>query len=204
MSGTITMDRRGLDVLATGVERTLVDCIERPDLTGGVEELASALQSAKAFDVDKFAKLALVRENRTLVGVCGAWLESRRDDLFVDAHILDELKRAAPPVPRPALGSDAQGPNTEGWNVILPADFVNPSFEGMSPEMMRERAARADVGAALAISRQGAGCAARGRRRASGGAGTRAVDGPLRSSFVENRHLAVGPRLRTAPLSGGR
>ncbi|KWV58113.1 transcriptional regulator [Bradyrhizobium macuxiense] len=136
MSGTITMDRRGLDVIATGVERTLVDCIERPDLTGGIEELANALHSVKAFDVGKFAKFALVRDNQTLVGVCGAWLESRKDDLFVDTQVLDELKGAAPPAPRPALGGDAQGHAKEGWNVILPPDFLSPSFEGMSPEMM--------------------------------------------------------------------
>ncbi|WP_050399865.1 hypothetical protein [Bradyrhizobium embrapense] len=136
MSGTVTTDRRGLDVLATGVERTLVDCIERPDLTGGVEELANALHSVKAFDVGKFAEFALGRDNRTLVGVCGAWLESRKDDLFVDKQVLSELKRAAPPVPRPALGSDGKGQAKEGWNVVLPSDFLNPSFEGMSPEMM--------------------------------------------------------------------
>lgn len=136
MVGTIKMDRRGLDVVATGVERTLVDCIERPDLTGGVEELANALHGAKAFDVQKFADFALARENQTLVGVCGAWLESRKEDLFVDNTVLDELKRGAPPSPRPALGSEAQGKAAEGWNVILPSDFLVPSFEGMSPEMM--------------------------------------------------------------------
>jgi predicted transcriptional regulator of viral defense system len=136
MTGTIKMDRRGLDVVATGVERTLVDCIERPDLTGGVEELANALHGAKAFDVQKFAEFALARENQTLVGVCGAWLESRKEDLFVDETVLEELKRGAPPSPRPALGSEAQGKPMEGWNVILPSDFLVPSFEGMSPEMM--------------------------------------------------------------------
>lgn len=136
MTGTIKIDRRGLDVVATGVERTLVDCIERPDLTGGVEELANALHGVKAFDVHRFAEFALARENQTLVGVCGAWLESRKEELFVDGGVLNELKRGAPPTPRPALGSNAQGKAAEGWNVVLPSDFLEPSFEGMSPEMM--------------------------------------------------------------------
>jgi hypothetical protein len=36
----------------------------------------------------------------------------------------------------PALGRDAQGQLNKGWNVILPSEFLNPSYEGMSPEKM--------------------------------------------------------------------
>ena len=136
MSGTFKMDRRGLNVLATGIERTLVDCIERPDLTGGVEELSNALQGARAFDVEMFVEFALARENQTLVGVCGAWLESRKEDLFVEERQLDVLKKNAPPSMRLALGADTQGQAHGGWNVVLPSEFLQPPFEGMSPGMM--------------------------------------------------------------------
>jgi predicted transcriptional regulator of viral defense system len=120
----------------TTVERTIVDCIERPDLAGGNEELSNALQTVRALDLVKLVELATARENQSLAGVLGCWLESRREDLFVDDEMLKDLKRSAPSSPRAVLGATVQaGEAHPEWNVILPNEFLHPSFEGSSPDM---------------------------------------------------------------------
>ncbi len=136
LDGTVIIDRRGLDMRVTTVERTLVDCVERPDLAGGIEELSNSLQMVRAFDVRALADLAIARENQSLVGILGCWLESRREDLFVDDKVLSDLKRSAPSVPRAVLGATPQaGEAHPEWNVVLPNEFLHPSFEGNSLEM---------------------------------------------------------------------
>ena len=120
----------------TTVERTLVDCVERPDLAGGTEELSNALQTVRALDVTKLVEMAIARENQLLAGILGCWLESRREDLFVDDEMLKDLKRAAPSLSRSVLGATLQtGQAHPEWNVVLPNEFLHPSFEGGSPEM---------------------------------------------------------------------
>lgn len=119
-----------------GVIGTLVDCVERPDLAAGTEELSNALQTVRALDVTKLVELTTARENQSLAGILGCWLESRREDLFVDDEMLKDLKRSAPSSPRAVLGTTSQaGEAHPEWNVVLPSEFLHPSFEGGSPEM---------------------------------------------------------------------
>ncbi|MGY8681728.1 transcriptional regulator [Bradyrhizobium sp. UFLA05-153] len=136
LDGTVVLDRRGLDIRVTSLERTLVDCVERPDLAGGNEELSNALQTVSAIEMLKLVELVLARENQSVAGVLGCWLESRREDLLVDDGVLEELKRSAPSSTRPVLGATIQaGEPHPNWKVILPNEFLRPSFEGGSPEM---------------------------------------------------------------------
>lgn len=119
-----------------GVIGTLVDCVERPDLAAGTEELSNALQTVRALDVTKLVELTTARENQSLAGILGCWLESRREDLFVDDEMLKDLKRSVPSSPRAVLGTTSQaGEAHPEWNVVLPSEFLHPSFEGGSPEM---------------------------------------------------------------------
>lgn len=135
--GVNVIDRRGLDVRTTSVERTLVDCAERPDLVGGEEELANAMQIVQTVDVRKFVELVVARRNQTLAGFMGCWLESRREDLMVDDRALEDLKQQAPSAPRSVLGATTKtGQVFQRWNVILPNEFLHPSFEGGPPGAM--------------------------------------------------------------------
>jgi len=134
--GTQVMDRRGLDVRATTLERTLLDCVERPDLAGGTEELGHALQTVQALDTQSLLELVRTRENQTAAAILGCWLESRRDDLFVDEGVLQQFKQLAPSSSRPVLGATVQtGEAHPDWNVVLPKEFLHPSFEGQPQGM---------------------------------------------------------------------
>ena len=63
--GVLESDRFGLDVRVTGLERTLVDVLNRPDLAGSWEEIWQSLESVEFFDLDKVLEYVFLLENAT-------------------------------------------------------------------------------------------------------------------------------------------
>ena len=51
---------------ATSLERTLVDVLDRPDLTGSWEEIWRSLESIEFFDIEQIVEYVLLLENATL------------------------------------------------------------------------------------------------------------------------------------------
>ncbi len=134
--GVETIDRRGLDIRVTGVARTIVDCLERPDLAGGAEEIGYALGSVEFVDVEAVLTTTFARGNRTLAALVGWWLEKRRDDFLVDDETLDRLREVVPPATRAVMGADPEsGVRTGDWNLILPSELAGPAFEDVDPGM---------------------------------------------------------------------
>lgn len=134
--GIEIMDRRGLDVRVTGVARTIVDCLERPDLAGGSEEIGHALGSVEFVDVESVLDTTFVRGSRTLAALVGWWLERRREDFMVADEVLTRLREVVPSVVRPVMGADPDlGVRTGDWNLIVPSELAGPAFEDVDPGM---------------------------------------------------------------------
>lgn len=72
------MDRAGLSVRVTSLERTLVDVLVRPDLGGGWEEIWRSLEMVEFFDLDVVIDYTLLFENATTAAKVGFFLELRR------------------------------------------------------------------------------------------------------------------------------
>ena len=79
----MTMDRQGVAVRVTAVERTVVDVLHRPELAGGVEEVLKSLDLVRYLDPAKVADYVELLDNRSLASVSGWWLEKRRGALGV-------------------------------------------------------------------------------------------------------------------------
>ena len=75
---TMTMDRQGVAVRVTAVERTVVDVLHRPELAGGAEEVLKSLDLVRYLDPAKVADYVELLDNRSLASVSGWWLEKRR------------------------------------------------------------------------------------------------------------------------------
>jgi predicted transcriptional regulator of viral defense system len=128
----VQLDRHGQPVPATTVERTVADLFDRPDLAGGAEELIASLDLVARLDAGAFARHLAANANATAAGAAGWWLERRRAALQVADAALEEIRTLAPPQTRYALGATAgEGRPAPGWNVVLPATIVDPSFEGL-------------------------------------------------------------------------
>ena len=65
-AGVSTAERAGVEMRVTSLERTLVDVLDRPDLSGSWEEIWRSLESIEFFDLDKVVEYALLLEMQPL------------------------------------------------------------------------------------------------------------------------------------------
>ncbi len=127
-----TLDRAGLPVRVTTLERTLVDVFARPDLAGGAEELRDSLAL-----VLRVSSTALLRALETLgnaaaAAALGWWLEREQQRLGITTATLEAVRALRPKHPQYALGATpGAAVSARGWNILLPQVLVSPDFEGM-------------------------------------------------------------------------
>ncbi len=130
--GVTVVDRMGLDVRGTTIERTIADLFDRYDLAGGAEELFNSLDLVARVDAAALVRYARALDNATAAGALGYWLEREQDRLGVEAAALKKLHALAPRQARYALGAKpGEGRTAAGWNVILPIEIIEPLFEGV-------------------------------------------------------------------------
>ena len=128
--GVKAFDRSGLSVRVTTLERTLVDVLDRPQLTGSWEEIWRSLESIEFFDLDAVVEYALLLGNATTVAKVGYFLDQHHERLMVeDAHI-ETLKRHRPKQPHYMdRNHPAQGRLEGEWNLVVPAHVAEHAWE---------------------------------------------------------------------------
>lgn len=121
--GVETQDRQGMPVRVTGIERTLVDVLDRPALAGGWEEAWRSWEDADlALDFPFLMRYVRLLRNATTAAKLGYALEASRERLAVPAAILEELRHLAPRQPHPAERGLRAGTRLVGsWNLLVPA-----------------------------------------------------------------------------------
>ena len=130
--GITVVDRLGLEVSVTTIERTIADLFDRYDIAGGEEELFNSLDLIARVDTAALVRYVRSIGNATAAGALGYWLEHERSRLGVSDASLDEIRKLAPRQARYALGAKSgEGRTAKGWNVILPVDIVERRFEGL-------------------------------------------------------------------------
>jgi predicted transcriptional regulator of viral defense system len=128
--GVRTTDRQGLHVRVTGLERTLVDVLDRPDLAGGWEEAWRSLEAVEYLDPTVVVDYCRLLENLTLAAKAGLFLELHRDALSVDDRTLAALEAMRPSGPHYAF--EAKGHESRfasRWNLLVPAALVDRAWE---------------------------------------------------------------------------
>jgi predicted transcriptional regulator of viral defense system len=128
--GVERVDRSGVDVRATSLERALVDVLDRPDLGGGWEETWRSLESVEYFDLDRVTEYALLLGNATTIAKTGFFLTQHRERLMVtDAH-LDPLRANRPKSPH-YFDRTRKAPArlVEEWNLVVPTAVLDRTWE---------------------------------------------------------------------------
>lgn len=126
------VDRMGLDVRLTSIERTIADSFDRYDLSGGPEELFNSLDLVARVDATGLVSHARSLGNAAAAGAIGFWLEREQQRLGVPDETLHSLRDLAPNQVRYALGTQTgEGKTATGWNVILPTNLIERRFEGL-------------------------------------------------------------------------
>ncbi len=123
------LDRAGVEVRVTNLERTVADVLDRPDLAGGTEEVWRSLLSVPALDLVPLEEYVTLLGSRTLAAKVGFFLESRREELVVPAALLDRLRARLPGAPV-FMDRRQRGRLVARWALIVPADLLQDHGEG--------------------------------------------------------------------------
>lgn len=123
----VRLERAGLEVRSTSLERTLVDVLDRPDLAGGMEEVWRSLGSVEALDFAALTRYAELVRRPLLTARLGYVLESHARRWLSPPKLLAalEAKRPAGPV---YLDRRQPGRLVRRWNLVVPPDMT-PSEE---------------------------------------------------------------------------
>ncbi len=128
--GVVTVDRFGLSIKVTSLERTLVDVLARPGLGGGWEEIWRSLEMVEHLDLDQVVNYALLLGKAAKIARVGFYLEQHAQRLMVDDTNLEKLRAHAPKVPiyfDRRLADDVR--LLPRWNLIVPQHILNRARE---------------------------------------------------------------------------
>lgn len=129
MFGVVRHDRAGVEVRVTDHERTLVDVLDRPELTGSWEEIWRSLESVEFFNLDQVIAYTRLLGNATTAAKVGFFLEQHREPLMVQAAHLDTLREIRPRHPHYLARGRPKGCRwVRGWNLMIPAELLERSW----------------------------------------------------------------------------
>jgi predicted transcriptional regulator of viral defense system len=94
------MDRQGITIRITSMERTFIDALSRIELCGGLEEVARSLESIGVLDVNAIIQYTLQLKSSVLAAKVGYFLEKREGAFFVDKNTLKPLFLHKPKSPQ--------------------------------------------------------------------------------------------------------
>ena len=130
MFGVIRRNRAGGDLRVTNLERTLVDVLDRPDLSGSWEEIWRSLESIEFFDLDQVIAYVFLLENATTAAKVGFFLDAHKEALMVEDRHLEPLRRLRPRQPRYFVRGKRDDCRWVGdWNLMIPEEILNRSWE---------------------------------------------------------------------------
>jgi predicted transcriptional regulator of viral defense system len=128
-TGVLTAERAGMNLRVANLERTLVDVLDRPDLSGSWEEIWRSLESVEFFDLDKVVEYALQLGNATTGAKVGFFLEQHRELLMVEEFHLKALHDMRPKQPHYLDRSKRKfGRLVSEWNLVVPREVLERTW----------------------------------------------------------------------------
>ncbi len=124
-----TAERAGMYLRVTSLERTLVDVLDRPHVSGGWEEIWRSLETVEFFDLDRIVEYVLLLGKATTASKVGFYLEEHRESLMVEECHLKALRSRRPRQPHYAdrrRGRD--GTLIAAWNLVVPTEVAEKSW----------------------------------------------------------------------------
>jgi predicted transcriptional regulator of viral defense system len=128
-SGVLTSEGAGMELRVTSLERTLVDVLDRPNLSGSWEEIWRSLESVEFFDLDKVVEYVLMLENATTGAKVGFFLEQHRIPLMVEDRYLKALHDLRPRQPHYLdRAKRKSGRLVSKWNLVVPSEVLERAW----------------------------------------------------------------------------
>ncbi len=124
------IDRQGLDIHVTSLERTIVDLLDRPNHAGGWEEIWQSAAFFPILKLNKMIEYAFVLKNATTIAKLGFFLEQHKELFSVDENILNLLHEKIPTHIHYLERSKRQsGKLIKRWNLVVPNSIIERLWE---------------------------------------------------------------------------
>jgi len=128
--GVEARDRQGQEVRVTGLERTLVDALDRLHLSGGWEEVWRSYEAVPYLDLDVVVHYALLLDNATTIAKVGFFLQLQQERWMVGEEYLTTLRDRRPRQPHYVNRNQKEPAQLiSEWNLILPESIINRTWE---------------------------------------------------------------------------
>jgi predicted transcriptional regulator of viral defense system len=129
MFGVTIHKRSGVEIRVSKLERTLVDVLDQPDLTGSWEEIWRSLESVEFFDLDQVIEYVLLLGNATTAAKVGFFLEQHKESLMVSETYLSTLRTLRPRQAHYFIRNKRKGCQfVKNWNLFIPIEILNRSW----------------------------------------------------------------------------
>jgi predicted transcriptional regulator of viral defense system len=122
-------DYRGQYVSVTSQERTLVDTLDRIDLSGGPEEVWRSLATITYLKIEDVIAYVSLLGNSTTAAKVGLFLQQQQNHLLFADEKLAPLERLKPRAPTYMFRSKQKGKLISRWNLIVPEEIVQHQWE---------------------------------------------------------------------------
>lgn len=127
-----TVDCQGLQIKVTANERSLVDCLDRLDLSGGAEEIWRSLEGLPYVNAKKIIDYALLIGNASLIAKVGYYLDTNKERLMISQTNLNKLQARRPKSACYMFRSNRTGRLIKPWNLIVPESIIERNWEEAS------------------------------------------------------------------------
>jgi predicted transcriptional regulator of viral defense system len=126
----IIVDRQGVDIKVTSLERSIVDALDRPDYAGGWEEIWRSAAHIPILNLDKVLEYAKLLDNATTFAKLGFFLEQHTDQFKVENQLLNTLENKKPrSVHYLERSKRESGKLMKRWNLVVPDSVIKQSWE---------------------------------------------------------------------------
>lgn len=126
--GVDLVDRQGMDIRVTSQTRTLVDVLDRPEWSGGWEEVWRSLEGLRLVDMREVQEYLTILDNATTAALVGFFLEQHREALHINETALARLETMRPKG-RHYLSRTEGGRLAKRWNLIVPEPLWHRTWE---------------------------------------------------------------------------
>lgn len=128
--GIITINRDGLDIRTTIIERTLVDLLHKTKYSGGFNEIWQSFDLVSSLDVDKIIEYTLILDNSSTIAKVGFFLEKQQEKFAVSEKHLSLLESRKPKHKLYLERSKRKhGKLINRWNLIVPHNLLTNQLE---------------------------------------------------------------------------
>lgn len=118
-----------LIVKFTNRERTLVDCLDRPEYGGGIEEVYRCIEKYPYINFEEILNYLESLEKSILYAKVGFFLQQHREQFYVEEELLRKLKKKKPAAIVYFGSQREKGRLIKEWNLVVPEIVVERGWE---------------------------------------------------------------------------